>query len=193
MKALGEFYKLASSPKMCEKCQNLKKMILVYPSLTIYTAMVQDTLKLVLKTAPFNVMETGEKKFEYRDNSDYWKKRIFNKDGTVKDFKYVEFSLGYQKNRRQFMAEFKGVEVIDSVNETYSNGFKVDYPYKKEGYLKIGLGEVLKQEEVKEEEFKCGEELRKHLVKQVFTPEVVETLQREVIDIRTIIDPNKLR
>jgi hypothetical protein len=111
----------------------------------------------------------------------------------VKDFKYVEFSLGYQKNRRQFTAEFKGVEVIDSVNETYSNGFKVDYPHKKEGYLKIALGKVLKEEEAKEEEFKCGEELRKHLVKQVFTPEVVETLQREVIDIRTIIDPNKLR
>ena len=106
--------------------------------------MVQDTLKLVLKTAPFNVMETGEKKFEFRDNSDYWRKRIFNKDGTVKDFKYVEFSLGYQKNRRQFVAEFKGVEVIDSVNETYSNGFKVDYPNKKDGYLKISLGEVLK-------------------------------------------------
>ena len=104
--------------------------------------MVQDSLKLVLKTAPYKVMETGEKKFEFRDNSDYWKKRIFNKDGTVKDFKFVEFSLGYQKNRPQFIAEFKGVEVIDSVNETYSNGFKVDYPYKKDGYLKISLGKV---------------------------------------------------
>ena len=126
--------------------------------------MVQDTLKLVLKTAPFKVMETGAKKFEYRDNSDYWKKRIFNKDGTAKDFKYVEFSLGYQKDRRQFTAEFTGVEIIDSVNETYSNGFKVDYPYKKEGYLKISLGEVLKPTSEKEE---AKEEVKQEVKEEV--------------------------
>ena len=148
--------------------------------------MVQDTLKLVLKTAPYKVMETGEKKFEYRDNSDYWRKRIFKKDGTVKDFKFVEFSLGYQTNRPQFTAEFKGVEIIDSVKQTYSNGFKVDYLYKKEGYIKISLGEVLKPKEVKEEvkeEVKCGEELVQHLRKNVFTDELVSKLDKDLEDL----------
>ena len=71
---------------------------------------------------------------------------------TVKDFKFVEFSLDYQTNRPQFTAEFKGVEIIDSVKETYSNKFVVDYPYTKEGYIKISLGEVLKPTSKKEED-----------------------------------------
>ena len=75
--------------------------------------------------------------------SEYWRRCLFNKDGTVKKFDVVEFSNGYQKNRPQFLVEFKGVEVIDEVHEEYSTGFKVDYPYKKEGYLKIILGKVL--------------------------------------------------
>ena len=66
-----------------------------------------------------------------------------DKDGTTKEFKYVEFSNGYRKNRPQFKVEFKGVEVIDEVNEVYSNGFRVNYPYKKEGYYKIILGSII--------------------------------------------------
>ncbi|MDB0028497.1 hypothetical protein N9E76_00200 [bacterium] len=104
--------------------------------------MLSGTLSLVLKTDPYKVTQTGEKKFEYRDNSDYWRKRIFNENGSVKDFDAVKFSLGYHKHRPQFTAKFEGVEIVDSVNETYSNGFKVDYPYKKNGYIKICIGGI---------------------------------------------------
>ena len=100
-------------------------------------------LVMIVKKAPFQVMETGEKTEEYRDNTEYWRRRIFNKDGTVKKFDVVEFSNGYQKNRPQFLVEFLGVEVIDEVHMEYSTGFKVDYPYKKEGYLKIILGKII--------------------------------------------------
>ena len=100
-------------------------------------------------------MRTGEKNEEYRENTSYWRSRLYEKDGTPKNFKYVEFSNGYQKNRPQFMVEFKGIEIIDEVDKSYSTGFKVNYPYKKEGYIKIILGNVLngqKKEQEKEAE-----------------------------------------
>ena len=55
---------------------------------------------------------------------------------------YINYTNGYRKNRPQFKVEFKGVEVKDEVNEVYSNGFRVNYPYKKEGYYKIILGGI---------------------------------------------------
>ena len=97
---------------------------------------------MILKKAPYVVMKTSEKKYEYRDNTPYWRTRLYQKNGEIKSFTHVEFSNGYQKNRPQFTCEFKGVEVIDEVHEEYSTGFKVDYPYKKEGYLKIELGKI---------------------------------------------------
>jgi len=100
-------------------------------------------LIMILKKEPYQVMVSGEKKVEYRDKTPYWTSRLFNKDGTAKEFRYVEFSNGYRKNRPQFKVEFKGVEVIDEVNEVYSNGFRVNYPYKKEGYYKIILGSII--------------------------------------------------
>ena len=100
-------------------------------------------LVMILKKEPFEVMRTGEKNEEYRENTSYWRSRLYEKDGTPKNFKYVEFSNGYQKNRPQFMVEFKGIEIIDEVDKSYSTGLKVNYPYKKEGYIKIILGNVL--------------------------------------------------
>jgi len=47
-------------------------------------------------------MKGGEKKYEYRENTKYWRSRLYKKDGTLKEFKYVEFSNGYQKDRPQF-------------------------------------------------------------------------------------------
>ena len=103
----------------------------------------QKNLIMILKKEPYQVMVSGEKKVEYRDKTHYWTSRLFNKDGTAKEFRYVEFSNGYRKNRPQFKVELKGVEVIDEVNEVYSNGFRVNYPYKKEGYYKIILGSII--------------------------------------------------
>tara|TARA_Y100000361_G_scaffold145205_1_gene154131 strand:- start:362 stop:676 length:315 start_codon:yes stop_codon:yes gene_type:complete len=101
------------------------------------------TLIMILKKEPYSVMVTGEKKNEYRDNSKYWTSRLFKKNGTPKDFKYIQFSNGYQKNRPQFTVEFKSVEIIDEVDEVYSNGFTVKYSQKKNGYYKILLGNII--------------------------------------------------
>lgn len=108
---------------------------------------------MILKKEPYQVMVSGEKNEEFRENTAYWRSRLYEKDETPKKFSYVEFSNGYQKNRPQFMVEFKGIEIIDEVDRSYSTGFKVKYPYKKEGYIKIMLGNVLngqKKEQEKE-------------------------------------------
>ena len=62
-----------------------------------------EIMRLVLETAPFNVMEVGEKRVEYRANTPYWRARLLHKDKSFRRFKEVEFSLGYQTNRRQFI------------------------------------------------------------------------------------------
>ena len=123
----------------------------------------QKNLIMILKKEPYDVMVSGEKKYEYRINTKYWTSRLFNKDGTPKQFKYVEFSNGYSKNRRQFLVEFKGVEIINEVDEKYSNGLKVKYPYIKNGYYKISLGEIVNNEDIFD---KLQDEIRSMTVDQ---------------------------
>ena len=60
-------------------------------------------LNFNLKLEPFNVMVTGEKKFEYRDISDYWKSRFYNKDGSLKHFDYVKFTHAYSSKNPFFI------------------------------------------------------------------------------------------
>lgn len=67
-------------------------------------------LELVLKGKWFDMIESGEKKEEYREIKRYWWKRIFTSpyenDDLIKlpeggyngRFKYVRFRRGYQKN-----------------------------------------------------------------------------------------------
>jgi len=104
---------------------------------------IMTTLVMILNKKPFEVMKTGEKAYEYRENTKYWNSRLYHKDGSLKKFQKVEFSNGYQKNRPQFTCEFKGFDIVNEVCEEYTTGFKVNYPYKKEGYIRIKLGEIL--------------------------------------------------
>tara|TARA_Y100000389_G_scaffold148682_1_gene147856 strand:+ start:393 stop:857 length:465 start_codon:yes stop_codon:yes gene_type:complete len=106
---------------------------------------MKDTLGgMTLKKLPYEVMVTGEKKYEYRDNINYWTSRFYENGEVKKYIKYLTFSHGYKKDRPTFKVEFKGIEIVDEVNEYYSNGFKVNYPYKKNGYYKISLGKIIK-------------------------------------------------
>jgi len=100
------------------------------------------TLVMILKKDPFSVMKNGEKKYEYRENTIYWRSGLYKKDGTLKEFKYAEFSNGYQKDRPQFKCEFQGFHIVQEICEEYSTGFKVNYPKKEEGYLRLKLGEI---------------------------------------------------
>ena len=83
------------------------------------------TLKLTLSKEPFDVMKTGEKQIEYRRKSRWIESRLYNKNGTLREYDYVEFVNGYGKDKPRFTAEFKGFVVENYINATYSNGLHV--------------------------------------------------------------------
>ncbi len=104
---------------------------------------MKKILKLTLKKPPFDVMITGEKKSEYRNTSKWMKSRLYNKDGTKRDYDLIKFTNGYGKQRPYFYAEFLDFEIVKKVNKKYSNGLKVFYPELEEGYFKINLGKII--------------------------------------------------
>lgn len=83
------------------------------------------TLRLTLKKAPFDVMVTGEKLEEFREESKWITSRLFNKDGSPKHYDRIEYVNGYGAHRPRFITDFKGVKRVDQVNKTYSNGLTV--------------------------------------------------------------------
>ena len=84
------------------------------------------TLKLTLSKKPFDVMVTGEKRAEYRRQSQWMKSRLFDKSGKPRVYSFVEFMNGYGNERPRFTVEFKGVDVLERVQQTFSNGLKLD-------------------------------------------------------------------
>lgn len=98
-------------------------------------------LHLSLKRGPFEVMVTGEKDEEYREPSEWIKKRLYNKDGSEKQYDVVKFTNGYGSTRPQFVCKYEGfIQMHGHVGtNTYSNGFKVTV---KAGMFIIHLGRI---------------------------------------------------
>lgn len=59
------------------------------------------TLTLPLKKQWFDKIKSGEKKEEYRENSEYWQRRLYRSmnanDAELKHFDRLVFTLGYPK------------------------------------------------------------------------------------------------
>jgi hypothetical protein len=58
------------------------------------------TLDLVLKAKWFDMIESGEKKEEYREIKPFWIRRLCGPYG-YRQYEQIRFSLGYAKNRKQ--------------------------------------------------------------------------------------------
>lgn len=73
-------------------------------------------LDLPLKKEWYEMIESGEKKEEYREVKPYWTKRLFNEDGSYKKFDAIKFRYGYTKRTMMFehegtlYARYRGVE-----------------------------------------------------------------------------------
>jgi len=78
---------------------------------------MSKTLKLTLNKQWFDLIEKGIKTEEYRENKEYWFKRLCNSDALVngdivfKKFDLVEFTNGYNKKSPQVTMECKGIEI----------------------------------------------------------------------------------
>jgi len=98
-------------------------------------------LKLTLNKMPFDVMKTGEKKNEFRAPSKWIESRLFNKDGSKKDYDFIEFSHGYKTDRNNFSCEFKGFKkTLIEKSYSYSNGLEITVP---RGYYNIFCGDII--------------------------------------------------
>ena len=65
-----------------------------------------DIIHLILKKQPWNQIANGEKTHEYRDNTEYWRKRIIGK-------RIVIFHMGYSKETMMF--EIKQIDVDEQI------------------------------------------------------------------------------
>ncbi len=83
------------------------------------------TLVLSIKKKWFDLIKSGEKPEEYRDNSAYWAKRLayswdvcngvnfdnLKEKWAFKDFDFIEFRNGYGKKVPSFKVECLGIEI----------------------------------------------------------------------------------
>ena len=101
----------------------------------------KKTLHLTLSKKPFEVMVTGEKPEEFRKPSDWIESRLFNKDGSKKEYDLVKFVNGYGADKPYFSAIYGGF-FPSIINKTvqYSNGLKVDV---EPGDYVLMLGDII--------------------------------------------------
>jgi len=111
------------------------------------------TLLLTLQSKPFQVMLSGEKTVEFRKPSDWIKSRLFNKDGSRKEYDVIKFVNGYGEDKPFFVAIFDGFDNFtrgkynECANQLiYSNGLEVIL---EEGDFQIYLGNILKKGNLK--------------------------------------------
>ena len=69
---------------------------------------MSKTLHLVLKRKYFERIFNGTKTIEYRDLTEYWKKRISGKHYT-----HIKFQLAYSKNPPTMLVEVLGRNIVD--------------------------------------------------------------------------------
>ena len=65
-------------------------------------------LHLNLYRKYYDAIADGTKTIEYRDKTDYWKKRLENKE-----WDHVHFKNGYRKDARTMLVEYKGMDITD--------------------------------------------------------------------------------
>lgn len=70
----------------------------------------ENTLTLTLHAWFFNEIYQGRKKNEYREDSEFWQKRLLDNNGKPKKFKYVKFINGYGAHRPYMVVEWLGCE-----------------------------------------------------------------------------------
>ena len=100
----------------------------------------KQTLKLTLSKKPFEVMITGEKTEEFREVKKWVTSRLYNKDGSKKEYKYVKFTNGYGKDRPYFICIFNRTYIGNHIKRKYSNNLNLSF--ENEIYV-IELGEII--------------------------------------------------
>lgn len=100
------------------------------------------TLHLTLDFRPFEVMVTGEKKYEFRLPSEWIKRRLYDTNGNLKEYDQIRFVNGYGSDKPWFTCKWTGSVRVwkgEPLQVEFSNGLQVPY---KIGMYVIGCGEI---------------------------------------------------
>ena len=88
---------------------------------------MEKVLILTLHKLAFDVMVSGEKRMEYRENSKWIRSRLFDSNGMKRDYDFVLFKNGYSKMARSFKCFFFNSYISPhSKVVKYSNGLTVN-------------------------------------------------------------------
>ena len=87
-------------------------------------------------------MITGEKQYEIREKGSWINSRLFNLEGSKRQYDVIKFTNGYGKDKPYFIAEYNGFGQLIYLNETFSNGLNLNFTDDSEKWV-IQLGEIL--------------------------------------------------
>ena len=98
-----------------------------------------DILQLTLKKQWFDLIASGDKRFEYREYKPHWWSRLLGKGG-IRNYDEVRFINGYGKDRPFIRIEFNGAAIVEGKYCSPENNEPLDHDQK---YFVISLGEIL--------------------------------------------------
>lgn len=74
-----------------------------------------NSLKIVIKGEYFDAIASKKKTVEYRDESDLWESRLYDKEAKKRAYDTIEFINGYNKDARRMIVEYKGFKTRSGV------------------------------------------------------------------------------
>lgn len=89
----------------------------------------------------FDLIARRIKPVEYRVDSDYWHRRIFEADGTARKFDEIHFRNGYRKSDPLLVTGFNWAFVTHADSCDPANGEELEGRI-----IVIGIGEIIRSE-----------------------------------------------
>jgi hypothetical protein len=80
---------------------------LINPTKAVKT--VNPTLKIVIKAEPFDMIKAKTKIIEYREVTQFWISRLYDKNGKKREYEFIEFINGYNKDARRMITKYEGL------------------------------------------------------------------------------------
>lgn len=79
---------------------------LIKPTKAVKT--VKPTLKIVIKGEYFDMIKAKTKIIEYREVTQFWISRLYDKNGKKREYEFIEFINGYNKDARRMITKYEG-------------------------------------------------------------------------------------
>ena len=106
---------------------------------------MEKNLKLSLTKEPFINILSGKKDYEFRCAGNWIESRLFDKEGNLRSYDYIEFTNGYGKDRPWFKCEFKGVQTMQKGDVLKMKGKEIQFEKKE---YAIRLGEIVSKKNI---------------------------------------------